>query len=452
LHILPDLVRLEAKYPGVLVIIGVHTPKFPNEKKTESVRKAVLRYEITHPVVNDAEGLIWRRYRVNAWPTLIVIDPQGQVYAKGSGEGLYKALDECIGKLVKEYGGKKLLKSGPLPFQLARTKESPDRPLYFPGKVLADASGNRLFIADSTHHRIVITDLAGKKIAIAGVGKEGHDDGPFDRASFNDPQGMALVGNTLYVADCKNHMIRALDLKKLTVRVVAGTGEQAQDVRSRFRGGPALKTRLNSPWDVLAHGKKLYVAMAGHHQIWTLDLERQRVDPYAGSGAEDLGDDVVDRASFAQPSGLATDGRRLFVADSETSAIRSVPLDPTDGEVKTIVGEGLFEFGDVDGVGSKVRLQHALGVAYHAGKLYVADTYNSKIKVIDPERAACTTMELERPKDEKGPLLNEPGGLSFAGDRLYVADTNSHRIRVIDLRTRRITTLPLEGVPAPAHR
>jgi sugar lactone lactonase YvrE len=449
LHIIPDLVRLEAKYPGILVIIGVHTPKFPNEKKTESIRKAVLRYEIKHPVVNDAEGIIARRYNSRSWPTLVVIDPQGKVYARGSGEGLYKALDKCIGELVEEYRSKKMLKSNPLPFQLARLKESADRPLYFPGKVLADGPGKRLFIADSTHHRIVITDLAGKKIAVAGTGKAGHDDGPFDRATFHDPQGMALVGDTLYVADCKNHMIRALDLKARTVRVVAGTGAQEMGWLGRFRTGPALKTRLNSPWDLLAHGKKLYIAMAGHHQIWTLDLKRDQIAPFAGNGMEDLTDGLVDKASFAQPSGLATDGRHLFVADSEISAIRSVPLDPTDGEVKTIVGEGLFEFGDEDGVGSKVRLQHALGVAYHAGKLYVADTYNDKIKVIDPEKASCTTLKLERPAGEKGPLLNEPGGLSFAGDKLYVADTNSHRIRVIDLAKRTITTLPLQGVEPP---
>jgi thiol-disulfide isomerase/thioredoxin len=448
IHTLPDLAKLEAKYPGVLVVIGVHTPKFPNERKTESIRKAILRYEVKHPVVNDAEALIWRRYRVRSWPTLVLIDPEGNYYGEISGEGGYETLDQHIGKLVKEYRAKKMLREDLLPFQLARLKESPDQPLYFPGKVLADAPGNRLFIADSTHHRIVITDLAGKKIAVAGSGTPGRDDGPFGKASFSDPQGMALVGETLYVADRKNHMIRALDLKAGTVKAVAGTGEQ--DRNGRFRGGPALKTGLNSPWDLLARGNKLYIAMAGHHQIWLLDLKRDRVDPYAGNGEENLNDGPLDKASFAQPSGLATDGRQLYVADSEISAVRAVPLDPTDGEVKTLVGEGLFEFGDMDGVGNKVRLQHALGVAFRAGKLYVADTYNSKIKVIDPQKTSCVTLQLEPAKGQKGPLLNEPGGLSFAGDKLYVADTNSHRIRVIDLGTRAISTLPLQGVEPPA--
>jgi thiol-disulfide isomerase/thioredoxin/sugar lactone lactonase YvrE len=449
IHTLPDLAKLEAKYPGVLVVIGVHTPKFPNEKKTESIRKAILRYQVSHPVVNDSEAIIWRRYRVSSWPTLALIDPEGNFYGRISGEGVYEVLDQHIDKLVKDYRAKKLLKSDPLPFQLARLKESADRPLYFPGKVLADAKSNRLFIADSTHHRVVITDLDGKKVAVAGSGAAGQADGPFDKASFNDPQGMALVGDTLYVADRKNHLIRALDLKAKNVKAVAGIGQQ--DRTARNRGGPALKIGLNSPWDLWAHGDKLFIAMAGHHQIWTLELGKEpRINPYAGDGGEDLADGPLDRSSFAQPSGLTSDGQTLFVADAETSAIRAVPLDPADGEVKTIVGEGLFEFGDVDGVGSKVRLQHALGVAHHKGKLYVADTYNSKIRVIDPGKSSCMTLKLKAPDGEKGPLLNEPGGLSFAGDKIYVADTNNHRIRVIDLGGGAITTLRLQGVEAPA--
>lgn len=449
IHTLPDLAKLEAKYPGVLVVIGVHSPKFPNEKKTESILKAVLRYQIEHPVVNDANMAIWDRYGCRSWPTLVLIDPEGKVVGFASGEGNYDILDKVIGKLVNQYKAKKMLKTDLLPFQLARLKEPPGAgPLYFPGKVLTDVPGNRLFIADSTHHRIVITDLEGKRIAVAGTGKEGKEDGPFDKANFSDPQGLALSGDILYVADRKNHLIRALDLKKQTVKTIAGIGEQD---RTRNRTGPALKTGLNSPWDLLVDGRRLFIAMAGNHQIWTLDLDRDLIGPYAGSGAEDIADGPLAEAELAQPSGLATDGTgHLYVADSETSSIRVLPMNGK-GEVKTIVGQGLFQFGDVDGEGDKVRLQHALGVAYRDGKLYVADTYNSKLKLLDPKTRTCTTIKLNRPKDEKGPVLNEPGGLSFAGDRLYIADTNSHRIRVVDMKTLNISTLPLQGVEAPPH-
>jgi thiol-disulfide isomerase/thioredoxin len=444
IHTLPDLAKLEAKYPGVLVVIGVHTPKFDNEKKTASIRKAILRYRVQHPVINDAGQLIWRRYRVRSWPTLVLIDPEGRIYGQMSGEGAFETLDPHIEKMVKEYRGKKQLKEMPLEFELAREKDR--QPLYFPGKVLADAVSKRLFIADSTNNRIVITDLQGKRIAIAGTGKEGKADGGFDKATFSDPQGMALDGDTLYVADRKNHMIRALDLKAETVKAVAGTG--MQDRSGRFGGGVALRVGLNSPWDLLLHEKKLFIAMAGHHQIWQFDPEKRTVIPYAGNGREDIADGELERSSFAQPSGLATDGTNLYVADSEISAIRSLPLNG-QGVVKTVVGEGLFEFGDVNGIGDKVRLQHALGVACRNGKLYVADTYNSKIKLIDPEKRQCSTFMGEGPGWLAEGNFNEPGGLSFAGDKLYVADTNAHRIRVVDMKTRDLSTLTLQGVPPP---
>ena len=441
IHTLPDLARLEAKYPGVLVVIGVHTPKFDNEKGTESIRKAILRYEVKHPIVNDADQKIWTRFGVRSWPTLVLIDAEGNYVGHASGEGNFELLDRYIGKLVADAKTKGTLKTTPLDFKLA--KETEATPLYFPGKVFADAASKRLFIADSTHHRIVITDLDGKKIDVAGAGIEGYKNGSFDEARFSDPQGMALKGDTLYVADRKNHSIRALDLKNRTVVTVAGIGKQDREDRSFDTDPkPALKTGLNSPWDLLPVGNKIYIAMAGHHQIWWFDPARQEVAPYAGNGAENIKDGPFASASFAQPSGLATDGKNLYVADSEVSAIRTVPL-PPGGAVSTVVGLGLFEFGDVNGTGDDVRLQHALGVAYKNGKLYVADTYNSKIKEIDPKTRVSTTFV----GGDK--LFNEPGGLSFAGDQLYVADTNNHRIQVIDMATKQVRTLALSGVEPP---
>lgn len=449
IHTLPDLAKLEKKYPNELVVIGVHSAKFDTEKSTDSIRKAILRYEISHPVVNDAKMRIWEAYDAHSWPSLYLIDPEGYLVAHGAGEGLYEPLDERIAALIKVHKAKKTLDERPMKFQLARLLEPGDSPLFFPGKVLADAASKRLFIADSTHHRIVITDLAGKKIAIAGTGEPGTTDGAFSRAQFNDPQGMALDGKVLYVADRKNHLIRALDLTSQTVKTVAGTGTQGVIQDRLGAGGPALKTGLNSPWDVLLFDKKLYIAMAGHHQIWTYDPAKERVEPYAGSGRENIRDGTLDAACFAQPSGLTTDGTTLYVADSEVSAIRAVPLDGK-GEVRTIIGEGLFKFGDVDGEGDKVRLQHALGVAWHDGKLYVADTYNSKLKVLDPEKRTCQTFLGGDAAGWLGaPVFNEPAGISYADGKLYLADTNAHRVRVVDLKTKAVSTLRLGGVEAP---
>ncbi len=442
IHIMPDLEKLEKKYANELVVIGVHSAKFENEKNSESIRKAILRYGLRHPVVNDADQKIWTAYGCESWPTFILIDAEGNYRARGSGEGLLKELDREVGKLVDEAKKKKVLNETPIRFDTAKFRDKVDSPLYFPGKVLADEKSNRLFIADSTNHRIVITDLKGNGIAVAGVGTPGRKDGPFSGAQFDDPQGMAVNGDTLYVADRKNHCIRELDLKARTVKTIAGTGEQERD---RSEGGPALERGLNSPWDLLLDGDRLFIAMAGHHQIWTLNLKEKRVEPFAGSGRENIKDGPLEVANFAQPSGLTTDGKFLYVADPEVSAIRKVPMDG-QGRVVTLTGTGLFDFGDEDGIGKEAKLQHAIGVQYVAGKVYVADTYNSKLKVIDLKDNAVTTF-LGGKKDDKDPMFNEPAGLSYAGGKLYVADTNAHRIRVVDLKTKELTTLPIKGVP-----
>src|SRR5205823_6527021 len=218
--------RLEKKYENTLVVIGVHTAKFENEKDPESILKAMARYEIDHPVVNDAKQAIWNAYGVQSWPTMFLVDPEGNAVGKIADEHVYETLDRAIGDVVRVHRKKGTLSERKLHFQAAKGVEQGDGPLFFPGKVLADDVGDRLFIADSTHHRLVVTTLAGKKVDIIGTGTAGKTDGPYDKASFNDPQGMALADNILYVADRRNHLIRAVDLKAKTVKTVAGTGQQ----------------------------------------------------------------------------------------------------------------------------------------------------------------------------------------------------------------------------------
>ncbi len=449
MHLFPDLVRLERKYPNEVVVIGVHTAKFDNEKDPKSIEKAMLRYELNHPVINDADKKIWMAYGVEGWPSVGIIDPEGYLVKAYPGqEHIFQDADRVISQLVRFHRANRTLNDKPIYFTKAQAEKAAKSPLWFPGKVLADARSKRLFIADSTHHRIVITDLDGKKIAIAGTGKAGHEDGTFDKASFNDPQGMAVDGNTLYVADRKNHLIRALDLKKHEVKTIAGVGHQGTDIR---RGGAALRTGLNSPWDLLLHNGQLFIAMAGHHQIWMMDLAKHVVVPFAGTGFENIVDGPLLSENprfgscFAQPSGLATDGSKLYVADSEVSAIRAIPLDGR-GAVTTLVGTDLFIFGDTDAIGPRARLQHPLGLVCVDGKLFVADTYNSKIKVLDPVSRFCQTFV---GGDKKAKLFNEPGGISHADGKLYVADTNAHRIQVIDLESKEVSTLKLQGVEPP---
>jgi DNA-binding beta-propeller fold protein YncE len=438
----PQLRKLERKYARELVVIGVHSAKFPSEKDTQAVRHAVERLSVGHPVVNDRDFRVWKEYTARAWPTLMFIDPRGKIIGLHEGEFTLEAMDRLLGDLIAQYDKEGVLDRRPLSFTAAKER-GPDRPLYFPGKVLADPSGTRLFVSDTGHHRVLILSLDPPGIAqVFGSGGAGLNDGPASSARFNGPQGLALVDNRLFVADTENHALRRIDLASGHVETIAGTGEQG-----RFRQqGAARQVALNSPWDVAFADNRLYVAMAGSHQIWCLDLLEDTIRPWAGTGQENIADGPRAAALFAQPSGLALDERRgmLYVADSEVSGIRAVEL-KDGGQVRTLVGRGLFEFGDVDGVGDEVRLQHPLGLALKNGFLYVADSYNHKIKRLDPRtREVVTVLGSGQPGLRDGAAaeaqLSEPGGLSWASGKLFIADTNNHAVRVWDEDARVIAT------------
>jgi DNA-binding beta-propeller fold protein YncE len=447
IHIIPDLKKLEAKYANQLVVIGIHSAKFQNEKETENIRRIILRYEIEHPVYNDSEYAVWQSYGVRAWPTQVLIDPAGYVVGGVSGEGNYDIIDQTVAKLVEDFRAKGELNEQPLKLVLERAKVG-DLPLAFPGKILADAKSDRLFIADSNHNRIVITKLDGTLVDTIGTGDTGAADGAFDKATFYRPQGLALAGDSLYVADTENHLIRRVDLKSRNVETIAGTGRQS---REYFKTGPARSIALSSPWDLQLVDRVLYIAMAGPHQIWMLDLDKNEVSTFAGSGREERRDGSVQEAGFAQPSGIASDGKKLYVADSESNIIREIDL--ASRTVKTLVGGDLFEFGDVDGTGDDVRLQHPLGIVTFGNKVLIADTYNHKIKELDPKADKVTTLlGTGKPGQADGPTPSfyEPAGLTLANGNLYVADTDNHAIRVIDLKTKRASTLRINGLTPPS--
>lgn len=462
LHILPELKKLERAYPNSLVVIGVHSAKFETEKDSRNITEAILRYNIEHPVINDAEMVLWSRFGVSAWPTLVLIDPEGFVIWGTSGETTFERLDQVLKAALPHYRARGVLDETPLRFDL-EVHRAAATPLRFPGKILADEATGRLFIADSNHHRIVVTDLEGQLQQVIGSGAEGQADGDFRTARFNQPQGLALDGQVLYIADTGNHLIRKADLQALRVSTVAGVGRQARQPPV-FRPAAALKTALNSPWDLWIDGRQLYIAMAGFHQIWRMHLDRATIQPYAGNGREDVVDGPLlpDRpyqlgaSSFAQPSGLASDGQWLYVADSEGSSIRAVPLDPRR-DVQTVAGTShlpaarLFTFGDIDGPATQARLQHPLGVVWYEGKLYVADTYNNKIKVIDTAaRSVATLVGSGKPgRSDHPPAFDEPAGITAAAGKLFVADTNNHAIRVVRLADRSVQTLAIAGLAPP---
>ena len=435
--------KLEKKYANELTVIGVHSAKFPNEKETYNVEKAVRRYQLEHPVINDGQFQVWQQYSCRAWPTLMFIDPQGNVIGKHEGEMSFEAFDGLIGQMVAEFDSEGTLKRQLMTSTYVRPE---DTALSFPGKVLADGPGDRLFIADTNHNRIVVTSLDGAVRRVIGSGEEELTDGSLAESAFNHPQGIALEGETLYVADTGNHAIRRVDLAAGTVETIAGTGEQGH---SREGRRPARSMELCSPFDLLEHQGTLYIAMAGIHQLWSMDLADGMIGPFAGTGGEAITDGLLAKAELAQPCGITTDGVKLFFADSETSSVRSADIDPA-GKVRTIVGLDLFVFGDKDGSDHNVRLQHPIGITHHDGVLYITDTYNHKVKRVLPAmRSTFTVLGNGAAGHVDGAAeqaqFSEPSGISFANGKMYIADTNNHAIRVAGIESGVVSTLEITG-------
>lgn len=454
LHMIPVYKQLEEKYPDELVVVGIHSAKFENEGETRNIQEIVQRYGITHPVVNDNQFIMWQMYerflgQRLAWPTLVLIDPRGNVLAAQSGEIPFEPLDSVIGQMVTYFDTQGELSRAPIDKIQPELNAAPPRALNYPGKVLADEAGKRLFIADSVNHRIVIADLDTYDVLdVIGTGAQGYTDGGYDEAQFYKPQGMALRDEVLYIADTFNHTLRAANLTEQTVTTIAGTGVQGRTI-PQAETFPALATGLRSPWDVaFGAGDTLFVAMAGTHQIWEYDITTMTLSYSVGNGREAQLNRSPRESELAQPSGLYYVDEQLYFADSESSTIRVA--DFAADRLRVVSGtteNSLFDYGDVDGPPGESRLQHALGVTGDGeGTLYLADTYNSKIKAVMGEDEVTTTLfgGDEPGYADGGPdeaRFNEPGGLDYADGLLYVADTNNHVIRVIDLDAETVSTV-----------
>lgn len=456
MHTLPTLEWLEKKYSGQpVVFIGVHSAKFSNEQVAANIREAIGRYEISHPVVADRDMEIWRSYSVTAWPTIVIIDPKGNVVYQQAGEGRRDELDDVISVLLEQHR-----KAGTLaqePVRIERPAHKKKSTLSYPGKLAFSPDQKTLAISDSNHNRVLLVDPeTGKVKGRIGSGERGLQDGGFAEARFFRPQGLAWAGNEkLYVADTENHALREIDLASQTVKTLAGDGRQGQWVPG---ANDARATRLSSPWDLAydAASGFLFIAMAGLHQIWAYHAGSGRIGPFAGSGYENIVDGSLADAQFAQPSGLSLYGTFLLVADSEVSAVRLIDLSSSKKggqQVYTLVGAGLFEFGHRDGPVEQARLQHPLGVHCAGNKVYVADTYNHAIRLIDLAEQKVSTLvgkadmktmcRLDDPScDTLG--LYEPSDVKQKGSVLYIADTNNHLVRTFDLEKMVLRTLPVQ--------
>ena len=428
IHVLPDMARLEHEFGDRLLIIGVNSPKFSASQQSANIDGFIARYRIRHPIVTDKGMTLWQAYHVFAWPTQILLGPSGKVVGRFVGEGQYGQIREAVIRTLA-----KARRDGTLVRTALPLKPPPidARGLLQPGKVAVSA--RYVAVSDSGHNRVVLLNHEGKVVRIVGNGKAGARNGPAAAASFSGPQGLAFHDGALYVADTGNQLIRRVELPSGDVSTVAGNGQRAYGVHG---AQPAREAALNSPWGLEAIGNDLYIAMAGDHQVWKLDLKRDRIGPFAGSGAEGIADGPAGRASFAQSSGLAYHAGVLYVADPESSAVRAVSLD--NAQVRTLVGQGLFKFGLRDGPASHALLQHDQGLAWLDGKLYIADTFNNAVRVLDPKTSKVATLSTG---------LAQPGGLAaLNAHTLLVADTNANRVVAIDTQSGAVRDWTISGL------
>jgi thiol-disulfide isomerase/thioredoxin len=418
LHVLDELRPLEAAHPEVLTVIGVHSPKFPHEARDEAVRAAVDRYEVHHPVRSDPELELWHQYAVRAWPTLVLIDPEGYVVAEAAGEGQVSALGALLTELIALHDARATLRRGDAVY--APPAPAP-RALRYPAKAIVlpacrtGRSEDTLLIADAGHHQLVETELDGETVLRRfGSGERGEP--------LAEPNGLALLppgvaDYDVVVADTANHVLRTLRLD---------TGQWGTHdlptalATTRTVTGP-VPTVL-SPWDVVwwPAAERLVVAAAGVHLLLGVDPVSGAAEVLAGTTVEGLRDGAAEHAWLAQPSGLAVDGERLWFVDAETSALRWLSRDAEGHAVHTAIGEGLFDFGHVDGPAPQARLQHPLGVTVlRDGTLAIFDTYNGAVRRYDPTTAEVSTLARE---------LSEPSGGVLVGDNLVVVESAAHRL------------------------
>ncbi|MFC1434179.1 NHL domain-containing thioredoxin family protein [Streptacidiphilus sp. N1-3] len=432
LHVLDELRELEEKHRDTLVIVGVHSPKFVHEAEHQAVVDAVARYDVQHPVLDDPELVTWKQYAVRAWPTLVVVDPEGYVVAQHAGEGHAHAIAALVAELETAHAAKGTLRRGDSPYVPPAAEPGA---LRFPGKALRLPGGGYL-VADSGHHSLVELAEDGETVLRRiGSGDRGLVDGAAGDARFSEPQGLALLPDgAVIVADTVNHALRRYDPATGQVSTVAGTGRQWW--QNSPTAGPAREVDLSSPWDVAWFDGQVWIAMAGTHQLWTYDPAAGTVAVAAGTTNEGLVDGAAREAWFAQPSGLAATEDRLWVADSETSAIRYVSRETH--QVSTAVGTGLFDFGHRDGDAAQALLQHPLGVTVLPdGSVAVADTYNHALRRYDPATGQVTTLATD---------LREPSGAVVVDGDIVVVESARHRLTRL--------RLPEEAVQveAAAHR
>jgi thiol-disulfide isomerase/thioredoxin len=434
-HMIPEVKKLEKEFGNKLMVIGVHSGKFDNEKDFESIKKAVLKGGIEHAIVNDDEFKIWNNFKIQAWPSLVLIDPKGRVKETYIGETSAEKISKDVAKLVRKY--RHHLNREDLPILLEKNKiiktvlSYPTKIIYAKDFSYKSYKGPVLFIANSGRNNILVTKLNGEVILQIGSKNVGFEDGFLEDVKFNSPSGLLYNDDKLYVADTFNHSLREINFKEKKVRTLVGSGKRGsiipdEDIKSR-------SVLLSSPTDLEFFPDKNHIAIAnsGTHQILSLNLKTSTVSLIAGNGLEGIYDGKFPSNSLAQTSDLSAYDGKLYFLDSETSSLRVLDK---NGVVKTLIGTGLFNFGDKNGDKSQALMQHPLGLFVNNRGAYIADSFNHKIRKYNFNSKKISDLFGSARGEDLGKKMqfNEPDGIVVVNDSMYVIDSNNNRLVRVD--------------------
>jgi sugar lactone lactonase YvrE len=427
-NLLDQLGVLRARYPESLAVLGIHLPKFDAEVDGRTVLKAANRLRVGFPVANDRHWITWQHYGIARWPSVALIDTHGVLREIFSGDDQLQAIDAGIATLLDEAGGATSLR----PDDDGMRGAEPRLALAFPSGLAATDS--HLYVADTAHHRILECTFEGRVLRQFGTGHAAFVDGPPTEAAFSFPRGLAIMRDYLYVADAGNHSVRRIQLLDGAAETVLGNGRPGQPKEGRYP--QAADCPLNQPWAVTGTNDRLFIAVAGTNQVWEYDLGKQYMRFIAGTGELGIADGPGRNSVLAHPAGLALVQQTLYVADSASSAVRAIALQ--QATVQTLVGQGLYEFGDADGPRGSARLQLPLALALDptAPVLWIADAYNGSLRKLRLGGGEVTTHPLPH-------ALAQPGALAFGGGAMWIADVAAHEVLRHDLNTGVMARVPV---------
>jgi len=426
---LNDLAVLQARHLGRLQALAIHVPRFDSERDPQSALKRLRRHGNVLPLAHDADWVAWQRFGVESWPTVLLIDGEGQVQHRIVGADGLAELERHIARLCDGL-------HVPPDDDLRAFREAhpePRMPLCFPAGLVA--TPDRLFVADSGHHRVLECNHLGRVIRQFGMGTPDLADGELNHAAFRRPQGLALVRESLYVADTGNHALRRINLPTSTVDTLCGNGRAGEPTEGVVAA--PRNVALNQPQALVVNNNQIFLAMAGDNRVWSYDLGTREIRPRAGSGQLDVRDGSGPMAAFAQPAGLAAVLQTLYVCDAVGSAVRSMQL--RGDTVQTLIGQGAWTFGAEDGPRDRARLQHpqAIALSPDAPVMWIADSGNGSLRTLRLGGGELTTVALPR-------ALQGPAGLSVAAGAVWIAETDAHAVLRYDIATGELSHVPID--------